>query len=149
MRFDASDPSSELSRLQTAQALVLTYLITRVRVDGKRALDVWAEIYEPTRFLVDESDDPSFPEYLKLIQEVYGEEFSPLDVEDEEKLTRFIKLARNLKGKILSSPATPLERLSGWPASGSWSNASSSTGTSTKCCATPAFPKGSTLRALT
>ncbi len=115
IRFEASSPDSELSRRQTAQALILTYLMLKTKVDGKRAIEVWSEIYEPTRFLVGESDDPNFLDYIKLMREVYGDSFSPEDVNDEKKLAEFISKASRLAGKIISAPVMPEEipRLTG------------------------------------
>ena len=111
MRFEVKDPvNPELAKLQTRQALLLSYLMATVEINGSKALNVWERIYYPTAFIVGESDDLTFYDYLKVIAQVYGE-FSPKDVNDDEKLDEFReKVAELDKSKIMASPVFPYEK---------------------------------------
>jgi len=44
-----------------------------IRLPGTPTLDLWRRIYEPTAFLVGQSDDLTPPEYARLSREIFGE----------------------------------------------------------------------------
>jgi hypothetical protein len=135
MRFEAQDPMNpSLARLQTAQALLLAYTIAMADVDlghvgltdrggglkgssgNLKAFDAWESIYLPTSFIVGRSDDLTLYDYLQTMQEVYGEDFSPLSLEDEEKLKAFQEAVLKLdRARIANIPWWPSEnsRLAG------------------------------------
>lgn len=112
MRFQAnSSPYQpvELARLQTAQALILTYLMVNTNADGVSCLKLWEKVYLPTSFIVGESDDLNFYDYLETMKEVYGN-FTPDMVNDVERLDLFrSKITLKNKAKIVSSPVFPCE----------------------------------------
>ena len=110
MRFEARDPENlELARVQTAQALLLTYLMFNTEIGGEKAIKLWEKIYAPTAFIVGESDDLTFYDYAEAAREVYGS-FSPQDLEDQEKLDVFMKhVAGKSRSKIIGSPVFPSE----------------------------------------
>lgn len=111
MRFEAQDPMDpSLAKIQTAQALILTYLMLSTRVDNSTALNLWEKIYLPTSFIVGSSDDLTFYDYIKVMREVYGE-FSPIEVNDASKLKEFMeKIVKLDKSRIISSPIFPEEK---------------------------------------
>ncbi|MEM3028179.1 MAG: DUF3160 domain-containing protein [Candidatus Bathyarchaeia archaeon] len=130
MRFQAQDPMNpSLARLQTAQALILTYTVVMAEVDADlidfgagggvasgssgslRAFDVWEAIYLPTSFIVGRSDDLTLYDYIASMKEVYGEEFTPLSVEDERKLQAFQEAILKLdKSRITNVPWWPSDK---------------------------------------
>ncbi len=112
MRFMLEDKERpELAELQTAQALLLTYLMQRTRLpSGELTLDTWMRIYAPTAFIVGYADDLTFLDYAKVMKEVYGE-FEPKDVEDRRKLSELrSKLMELDRSRMVSSPWYPHER---------------------------------------
>ena len=112
MRFEANDPwYPELAIRQTAQALILTYLICTTKVGNETALNIWEKIYLPTVFIVGKSDDLTFYDYIEVMREVYGE-FSPTDVENLEKLTEFQeKIVQRDRSRIRNVPWWPEEEI--------------------------------------
>lgn len=112
MRFELEDRRRpELADLQTAQALLLTYLMQRTKLpSGELALDTWLRIYAPTAFIVGYADDLTFLDYAKAMKDVYGE-FKPEDVEDRGRLSEVrSKLMEVDRSRIVSSPWYPNER---------------------------------------
>ena len=112
MRFEAYDPfNPEIAKIQTAQALILTYLVLTARTPEETALSMWEKIYVPTAFIVGKSDDLTLYDYIEKMMEIYGLSFNPNMVNDEEKLSRFqdevIKLDRS---RIVNTPWYPNER---------------------------------------
>lgn len=101
----------------TRDAMLMSWQLGSVRVDGIRASDVWEKIYLPTVFFVGRSDDLTFYEYFDLIQKAYGNDLKYDMLKDPAKLLEFQKLAHELPGpKILSEvriidPKTTKERL--------------------------------------
>jgi len=112
MRFEAYDPlNPETAKIQTAQALILTYLILTARTPEETALSMWEKIYVPTAFIIGRSDDLTLYDYIEKMMEIYGLSFNPGMVDDEEKLSRFqsevVKLDRS---RIVNTPWYPSER---------------------------------------
>lgn len=111
MRFEAYDPfNPEIAKIQTAQALILTYLILTAKTPEETALSMWEKIYVPTAFIVGRSDDLTIYDYIGKIVEIYGLSFNPSMVNDEGKLSRFqsevVKLDRS---RIVNTPWYPNE----------------------------------------
>ncbi|RLG60327.1 hypothetical protein DRN86_02885, partial [Candidatus Geothermarchaeota archaeon] len=114
MRFEANDPLyPELARVQTAQALILVYLLleTDVKDLNASAFSLWEGIYLPTSFIVGSSDDLTVYDYIEVMKDVYGGEFTPLSVNDDEKLLKFQQLViERDKSRIVNAPWWPEER---------------------------------------
>ncbi len=66
MSFRLSKPE------ETKSALALVTAIRDANVGGRRGIDAWADLYEPTVFFVGRSDDLTVPQYLQVIDQVYG-----------------------------------------------------------------------------
>ncbi len=111
MRFEVQDPENpELSEIQTAQALILTYLIAATEIDGVKAINLWEEIYLPISFIVGKSDDLTFYDYIRVMGKVYGD-FTPGQVDDRNLLEKFMEEIVELdKSRIISSPIFPYEK---------------------------------------
>ena len=81
------------------QSLAITQQLYDNRVGGKRLIDLWGEIYEPTSFYVGLSDDLTPTDYKQLMDQVFGEKPRPEDLINEPKLTEFRRLAGDLWAK--------------------------------------------------
>ena len=112
MRFEAYDPfNPKLARIQTAQALILTYLMLTAKTPGGSVLSIWEKIYVPTAFIVGKSDDLTFYDYIEKAMKVYGLNFNLNMINDEEKLSKFQDEVVKLdKSRIVNVPIYPVER---------------------------------------
>ncbi len=82
---------------ETKRALLLTQALqTAIAPDGRTAIQLWANIYEPTAFIVGKADDLSFQEYGVISSAVYGANPNLFDFADEGKLAQFTEAARTL-----------------------------------------------------
>jgi len=113
MRFEASDPfNPELARIQTAQALILTYLILTTKISGETALSIWEKIYVPTAFIIGKSDDLTLYDYIEKAMEIYGLNFNPNMISDGDKLSRFQdEIVKLDKSRIVNVPIYLQERV--------------------------------------
>ena len=85
-----------MSENETRSALLLLQALRNTRVNSLPALEVWADLYNPTAFLVGRSDDLTAFDYLPLLDEVYGTN-PALDVlANEDRLPDFLAAARKL-----------------------------------------------------
>lgn len=97
------DPIEEGKSL-TRQALLIVNILNTVK-------DRWARVYEPTVFFVGKTDDLNYYDYVKLIEEIYGKEYTVEDLSDENKLEKFIERALKVrKPKIISTYITDAEK---------------------------------------
>jgi hypothetical protein len=91
-------------RGETEAALLVTYILTHARAaDGSPASALWERIYEPTSFFVGGSDDPSFKEYKKVADRVFGTDAPPEKFADDALLTLFIDEANKLPAPRINS----------------------------------------------
>ena len=111
LRPGATPEAIEAGRMETRQAILIVAALQKAEVEGKPALEVWERIYEPTVFFVGKTDDLNVYDYSQAIAEVYGQEWTLSDLEDDEKLDRFIERAMALRPpKIVSSYVTDREK---------------------------------------
>jgi len=111
LRPGATPEAIEAGRMETRQAILIVAALQKAEVGSKPALDVWKRIYEPTVFFVGKTDDLNVYDYSQAIAEVYGQEWTLSDLEDDEKLDRFIERAMTLRPpKIVSSYVTDREK---------------------------------------
>ncbi|MBN2003250.1 MAG: DUF3160 domain-containing protein [Anaerolineae bacterium] len=87
-RLKTDDP--EVGKAETRSALLLVRALRNTQVDGRPALDVWADLYDPTAFLVGRSDDLTALDYIPVIDAVYGENPATAALADDAKLDTFI-----------------------------------------------------------
>jgi len=101
----------EAGRMETRQAILIVAALQNAQVRWQSALPVWERIYEPTVFFVGQTDDLNIYDYSQLVREVYGDQLTSGDLEDEAKLDEFIERAMTLRPpKIISSFVTDLEK---------------------------------------
>ncbi len=97
MTFRLSKPE------ETKSALLLATAVRDANVKGRRGIDVWADLYEPTVFFVGRSDDLSIPQYVQVIDQVYGSGAGPKAIQGKG-IDAFVAAANALPApKILSS----------------------------------------------
>ena len=93
-RLKTKDP--EAGRAETRSGLLLVHALRNSQVDGRPALEAWAELYSPTVFFVGRSDDLTALQYLPVIDAVYGPGASLEALADDAKLDTFIEAANQL-----------------------------------------------------
>ncbi len=103
----SAEESIERGRNETAQAILIS-LALQSPVEGLpepiSGTSVWDAIYEPTVFFVGSSDDLTPPEYYNHTLEIWGDEPSLIQLDNETKLDEFIDGALSLRRpRILSS----------------------------------------------
>ncbi len=95
---------------ETRAALLLVCALSSARVNDRPALEVWADLYNPTAFLVGRSDDLTAFDYLPLVEEVYGPAPNLEALTDADSFAEFVKKADQLPPqKILGLSLTGLE----------------------------------------
>lgn len=81
---------------ETRSALLLLRALQNTKVKGTPALDVWADLYNPTAFLVGRSDDLTALDYIPVVNDFYGVN-PPLGIlTDNERFSDFITAARKM-----------------------------------------------------
>jgi len=111
LRPGATPEAIEAGRMETRQAILIVAALQKAQVEGRPALEVWERIYEPTVFFVGKTDDLNVYDYSQAIAEIYGQEWTLGDLEDDEKLDRFIERAMALRPpRIVSSYVTDREK---------------------------------------
>ncbi len=101
----------EAGRVETRQAILIVAALQNAQVGGESALAVWERIYEPTVFFVGQTDDLSIYDYAQVVREVYGDQLTLADLEDDAQLDEFIEQAMTLRlPKIVSSYVTDREK---------------------------------------
>lgn len=90
-RLQTQDPA--IGEAETRSALLLVRALRNTQVESRPALDVWADLYDPTAFLVGRSDDLTALDYIPVIDAVYGENPSLTTLADDAKLREFIAAA--------------------------------------------------------
>lgn len=97
-RLKTDDP--EIGRAETRMALLLILALRSADVAYRPALDVWADLYNPTAFFVGRSDDLTVLQYLEVMDELYGADATPAALADpltaNARLTAFIEAANEL-----------------------------------------------------
>jgi len=88
---------------ETQTALLITYILRHTEVDGRPAAEVWAQVYEPTAFIVGKADDLGFHEYGALWDAIFGPEAPASALADESKFTAFVAAARQLPPPQINS----------------------------------------------
>lgn len=99
MTFRLETMNPAVGEAETRSALLLVQALRNTQVAGRPALDAWADLYDPTAFLVGRSDDLTALDYIPVIDAVYGENPSLVTLADDALLQSFIMAA-----DALSSP---------------------------------------------
>lgn len=93
-RLKGNDP--DVGREETRSALLVLQTVRNASVDGKPALDAWAELYAPTVFFVGRSDDLTIVQYDEVFNAIYGASPDLPTITDEARLNQFIERADQL-----------------------------------------------------
>ncbi|MBN2082369.1 DUF3160 domain-containing protein [bacterium] len=89
---------------EAMQALLVTRLLDTTAVGDKSALAVWASIYEPTAFLVGNSDDLGYFDIVSVAEPIYGSAAPALDqLANPALLDEFLAAARLLPPPQINS----------------------------------------------
>ncbi len=96
MTFRLKTGNPEVGRAETRSALLLIHALQNAQVNGKPAMDAWAELYSPTVFFVGRSDDLTALQYIPVKEQVYGKDAPLAQVADDSKLDAFIEAANQL-----------------------------------------------------
>lgn len=96
MTFRLKTENPEVGRAETRSALLLVHALRSAQVNGRPALEAWADLYNPTVFFVGRSDDLMVTQYGELMDVVYGAGAAAPDLADEAKLEQFIEEANKL-----------------------------------------------------
>jgi hypothetical protein len=95
---------------ETRAALLLVRALSSAKVNGRPALEVWADLYNPTAFLVGRSDDLTTFDYLPLVEEVYGTVPNLDAITDAVRFANFVEKANQLPPQqILGLSLTGIE----------------------------------------
>jgi hypothetical protein len=97
----------ELAKIQTVQAALTVYVLRRTPI----MKTVWEKIYTTTCFFVGFSDDLTIYDYEKAINDVYGEEFEIMDLENPDRLGKLQDMLMEINNaKIIYSPIFPWQK---------------------------------------
>lgn len=96
MTFRLHSMREDVGKAETRQALLVVYALRNTQVNGRPALDAWADLYAPTVFFVGRSDDLTAVQYGDVIDYVYGDSATLQTIADESKLSSFIEWADQL-----------------------------------------------------
>ncbi|HER35515.1 MAG TPA: DUF3160 domain-containing protein [Halothiobacillaceae bacterium] len=90
MTFRLKTKNADVGRAETRSALLLVQALRNTQVGERPALDMWADLYDPTAFLVGRSDDLTALDYIPVIDAVYGENPALATLADDANLDTFI-----------------------------------------------------------
>jgi hypothetical protein len=96
MSFRLKPENQAAGRAETRSALLLVKALMTSQVNGKPALEAWADLYSPTVFFVGRSDDLTVLQYAGVIEQVYGPEASLSAIAEDARLDAFIAQADQL-----------------------------------------------------
>ncbi len=81
--------SEEDADIQTFQASLISYNLAHVSINGKKAMEIWEQIYAITSFFVGLSDDLTPYEYLEGMKELFDGNFSIEMLVQDDNLLEF------------------------------------------------------------
>ena len=96
MTFRLKTENMEVGRAETRSALLLVRALRTAQVNGRPALEAWADLYNPTVFFVGHSDDLTILQYVAVMDAVYGARAEVTGLVNEAKLDQFIEQANSL-----------------------------------------------------
>lgn len=81
---------------ETRSALLLVRALRNTKVNDRPAFEVWADLYNPTAFLVGRSDDLTPFDYLPLFENLYGANPNMQELTEEDRFADFVNAADQL-----------------------------------------------------
>ncbi len=118
MTFRLKTKDADVGRAETRSALLLVQVLRNTQVKGRPALEAWADLYDPTAFLVGRSDDLTALDYLSVMDAVYGENPALTTLADDTNLDVFIAAtdalpAPRILGLVISDTDDETEQTKG------------------------------------
>jgi hypothetical protein len=83
--------------------VIITLALRRALIDGIPASDEWADIHETLNFMVGPTDDAGPLEYAALMDQVYGDSPTILDLKDESRWQDFLSRGDQLPAPQINS----------------------------------------------
>lgn len=99
------DTEGGIDREMTLMALVMTKTVFA----DSDLFGLWEDIYEPTAFLVGDSDDLGFEDYGRLYFNIYGKDSPWDDLNDKERFDQFVEAANQLKSPEITPKVTEVD----------------------------------------
>jgi hypothetical protein len=96
MAFRLTTDDPEVGRAETRMALLLVHALRTADIAYRPALEVWADLYNPTVFFVGRSDDLTVLQYGEVMDRVYGPGVTATALADDALLEAFIEEAQTL-----------------------------------------------------
>ena len=96
MTFRLKTKDAEVGRAETRAGLLIIQAIQDAQVNGRPAVDAWADLYSPTVFFVGRSDDLTVLQYIPVKEQIFGKNIPVTQVADDSKLDAFIEAASQL-----------------------------------------------------
>jgi len=93
-RLETKDPEAGLA--ETRMALLLVHALRTADIAYRPALEVWADLYNPTAFFVGRSDDLTVLQYGEVMDRIYGPNATAAGLADDALLDAFIEEAKEL-----------------------------------------------------
>ena len=89
---------------ETQRALLMVQAMNRAATpDGKKAMSLWENIYDPTVFIVGKADDLSIYEYGNLSDQIFGVKPALTSFADAAKMAAFNEAAKSLPPPQINS----------------------------------------------
>jgi Protein of unknown function (DUF3160) len=101
MTFRLKTDNPDIGRDETRSALLLVHALRTADVAYRPALEVWADLYEPTAFFVGRSDDLTALQYIPVIDQVYGPGATAATLANDALLDTFIEEANKLPPPLI------------------------------------------------
>jgi hypothetical protein len=102
MTFRLTTKDPQVGRAETRMALLVAHTVRSLKVGKLSGLETWNDLYAPTGFFVGKSDDLTIPQYLGVMDEIYGPRTDVKGLANDGKLDQFIAKAEKLPApKIL------------------------------------------------
>ena len=89
---------------ETRRALLVVQALRSAQAsDGRSAVELWQNIYDPTVFIVGKADDLGYHEYGAIMDQVFGPNPDPMALADETLFAEFKQAAENLPPPQINS----------------------------------------------
>lgn len=90
---------------ETRRALLVVQALRSAQAsDGRSAVELWQNIYDPTVFIVGKADDLGYHEYGAIMDQVFGPNPDPMALADETLFAEFKQAKRKICPRLRSIP---------------------------------------------
>jgi hypothetical protein len=102
MHFRLADPETP-GFVPSRLPLIVTLALRRAQIDSQPASDVWASMHKTLSFIVGPSDDAGPLEYADLMDRIYGDGPSAVDLADDTRWGEFLAQSDSLPAPQINS----------------------------------------------